>query len=83
MDERINFVATKAVHLGDQLEGVNTPRTRAAEALMLIKYFSEFMSNEQPTSELFTDPNQVCNILLFGYVVCNINYNILRTETFS
>ncbi|KAK2162172.1 hypothetical protein LSH36_102g02090 [Paralvinella palmiformis] len=59
LDERINFVATKAVHLGDQLEGVNTPRTRAAEALMLIKYFSEFMSNEQPTSELFTDPNQL------------------------
>ena len=30
-------MATKVVHLGDQLEGVNTPRAHAAEALQLMK----------------------------------------------
>ena len=59
LDERINFVATKVVHLGDQLEGVNTPRTRAAEAQRLMKYFLEFMDDRGPTSDLFSDPFQV------------------------
>jgi len=58
LDERINFVATKVVHLGDQLEGVNTPRTRAAEAQELMKYFSEFLNDKKP-SHLFSDPFQV------------------------
>ena len=26
LDEKINSVATKVVHLGDQLESINTPR---------------------------------------------------------
>ena len=47
------------VHLGDQLEGVNTPRARAAEAQMLIKYFSEFLVDDRPKSEVFSDPNQI------------------------
>ena len=47
------------VHLGDQLEGVNTPRARAAEAQMLIKYFSEFIDEGQPKSAVFTDPFQI------------------------
>ena len=59
LDERINFVATKVVHLGDQLEGVNTPRTRAAEAQLLMKYFSEFLSTSQPMSDIFTDRDKV------------------------
>ncbi|CAH1793026.1 unnamed protein product [Owenia fusiformis] len=56
LDERINYVATKVVHLGDQLENVNTPRARAAEAQKLMQYFSEFLNNEGPTSDLFSDP---------------------------
>jgi len=60
LDERINFVATKVVHLGDQLEGVNTPRTRAVEAQLLMKYFSEFMEDNRTLSHIFTDPFQVC-----------------------
>jgi len=32
LDSRINSVATKVVYLGDQLENVNTPRSRAVEA---------------------------------------------------
>lgn len=59
LDERINFVATKVVHLGDQLEGVNTPRTRAAEAQLLMKYFSEFLTSSHGTSDIFTDRNKV------------------------
>ena len=47
------------VHLGDQLEGVNTPRARAAEAQMLMKYFAEFMENGPLKSEIFVDPFQV------------------------
>lgn len=56
LDERINFVATKVVHLGDQLEGVNTPRARAAEAQLLMKYFTEFLDDGPPQSDIFTDP---------------------------
>lgn len=26
LDERINYIATKVIHLGNQLEAVNTPR---------------------------------------------------------
>ncbi len=59
LDERINFVATKVVHLGDQLEGVNTPRARAAEAYRLMKYFSEFLEDVPLQSEIFNDPFQV------------------------
>lgn len=59
LDERINFVATKVVHLGDQLEGVNTPRARAVEAQRLMNYLSEFLSDEPPKSTVFTDPFQV------------------------
>jgi len=58
LDDRINYVATKVVHLGDQLEGVNTPRAHAAEALKLMKYFDEFLSGEF-TSEIFVNPYQV------------------------
>jgi recyclin-1 len=59
LDERINSVATKVVHLGDQLEGVNIPRARAVEAQKLMNFFSEFLSDEPLKSAVFTDPNQV------------------------
>lgn len=52
-------MATKVVHLGDQLEGVNTPRARAVEAQRLMNYLDEFMSDEPPKSAVFTDPFQV------------------------
>ncbi|XP_071478533.1 exocyst complex component 5-like [Diadema antillarum] len=56
LDERINSVATKVVHLGDQLEGVNTPRSRAEEALKLIQYFADFMDDFNPVADIFNDP---------------------------
>lgn len=59
LDERISSVATKVVHLGDQLEGVNTPRARAVEAQRLMNYLSEFLSDDPPKSAVFTDPFQV------------------------
>lgn len=55
LDEKINSVATKVVHLGDQLESVNTPRSRDVEALKLMKHFEEFLGGETSLSPLFTD----------------------------
>ena len=54
LDERINSVATKVVHLGDQLESVNTPRAKAVEAQKLINYLNEFLVFSQPKSPVFT-----------------------------
>ncbi|GAB6031799.1 hypothetical protein CHUAL_010201 [Chamberlinius hualienensis] len=60
LDERINFVATKVVHLGDQLESVNTPRSRAVEAQQLMQYFAEFLGdNPSFFSENFSDSSQL------------------------
>lgn len=59
LDDRINSVATKVVHLGDQLEGVNTPRARDDEAQKLIKYFAKFTEEGPVLDELFNDPFQV------------------------
>ncbi|XP_063977769.1 exocyst complex component 5 isoform X1 [Diachasmimorpha longicaudata] len=55
LDERINFVATKVLHLGDQLESVNTPRARAVEAQKLMRHFSEFLSPGPLTDPIFAD----------------------------
>ncbi|XP_033227163.1 exocyst complex component 5 isoform X2 [Belonocnema kinseyi] len=59
LDERINLVATKVLHLGDQLENVNTPRARAVEAQKLMKHFSEFLSPGPLTGPIFTDKSSV------------------------
>lgn len=63
-------MATKVVHLGDQLEGVNTPRARAVEAQRLMNYLDEFMSDEPPKSAVFTDPFQV-NFVFFLILYIN------------
>jgi hypothetical protein len=59
LDEKINSVATKVVHLGDQLESVNTPRSRAVEALKLMKHFEDFVDGETSTSPVFTDKKRL------------------------
>ncbi|KAK7502742.1 hypothetical protein BaRGS_00005992 [Batillaria attramentaria] len=59
LDERISYVATKVVHLGDQLEGVNTPRARAVEAQRLMNYLAEFLTEQPLTSPVLTDPFQL------------------------
>uniref|UniRef100_A0A286XNY9 Exocyst complex component 5 n=1 Tax=Cavia porcellus TaxID=10141 RepID=A0A286XNY9_CAVPO len=58
LDEHISYVATKVCHLGDQLEGVNTPRQRAVEAQKLMKYFNEFLDGELK-SEVFTNSEKI------------------------
>ncbi len=59
LDEKINIVAAKVVHLGDQLESVNGPRSRADEALQLMQHFNEFLSDQPLESEIFMDPDRV------------------------
>ncbi|XP_046434817.1 exocyst complex component 5 [Neodiprion fabricii] len=59
LDERINFVATKVLHLGDQLESVNTPRARAVEAQKLMRHFAEFLSPGPLTDPVFTDKSSL------------------------
>lgn len=56
LDSHINFVATKILHLGDQLESVNIPRARGVEAQKLMNYFAEFLQEGSLTSVVFTDP---------------------------
>lgn len=59
LDERINYVATKVLHLGDQLESVNTPRARAVEAQKLMNHFAEFLSPGPLLAEVFTDKARI------------------------
>lgn len=59
LDERIDFVATKVVHLGDQLESVNTPRARAVEAQKLMNHFAELMSPEPEIDGVLSDPSKL------------------------
>ncbi|RZF49232.1 hypothetical protein LSTR_LSTR017540, partial [Laodelphax striatellus] len=58
LDERINYVATKVIHLGDQLESVNTPRSRAVEAQKLMNHFTEFLSPGPLLDDAFSDKSQ-------------------------
>ncbi len=60
LDARINNVATKVVYLGDQLENVNTPRSRAVEAQKLLTHFNGFIKPGGPFSPVFSDKEQVC-----------------------
>ncbi|CAB3383453.1 Hypothetical predicted protein [Cloeon dipterum] len=59
LDERINSVATKVLHLGDQLESVNLPRSRAVEAQKLMNHFAEFLGPGSPISDVFTDAKKI------------------------
>lgn len=64
LDEHISYVATKVCHLGDQLEGVNTPRQRAVEAQRLMTYFNEFLDGDL-RSDVFHNPDKVSELLPF------------------
>lgn len=64
LDEHISYVATKVCHLGDQLEGVNTPRQRAVEAQRLMTYFNEFLDGDL-RSDVFNNPDKVSMLLMF------------------
>lgn len=64
LDERINYVATKVIHVGDQLESINTPRSRAVQVHKLIGYLEEFMSAGPLSIDIFNDPTKVKTFLL-------------------
>jgi hypothetical protein len=59
LDEKINSVAGKIIHLGEQLENVNTPRTRTAEALKLLNHMSEFLVGGPVVNDIFTNKANV------------------------
>lgn len=59
LDDRINNVAKKVVHLGDQLEGVNATRSRADDALHLMGYFAKFHDSEEIDDDVFVTPSRV------------------------
>ena len=62
LEERINGIATKVVHLGDQLEGLNATRMRSERARSTMLYFSEFFSGDAPTSSIFTDATKASRV---------------------
>ncbi|XP_017143854.1 exocyst complex component 5 [Drosophila miranda] len=56
LDEKINSVAGKIMHLGEQLENVNTPRSRSVEAQKLLNFMSEFLAaGPVIVNDIFTD----------------------------
>ncbi|KRZ95401.1 Exocyst complex component 5 [Trichinella sp. T8] len=59
LNERVNSVAARVVHLGDQLQSVTAPRARAFEAYQLMVHFNEFLSDQPLESETFTDPDKL------------------------
>ncbi|KAJ8975924.1 hypothetical protein NQ317_014884 [Molorchus minor] len=59
LDGKINHVATKVLHLGDQLDSVNGPRARVVDAQRLLIHLSEFLSNGPLLSSIFSDPYRI------------------------
>ena len=59
LDGHLDGVAAKVVYLGDQLEGVNLPRSRMVEAQKLMKSFAEFLSPGPLSTPLMTEPSQL------------------------
>lgn len=58
-------MATKVIHLGDQLDNVNGPRARVVEAQRLMTQLSEFLTLGPLTSQLFTDSSKVSTNFAF------------------
>ena len=52
-------MATKVVHLGEQLESTNNRRERGVEAQSLMHHLSEFQVKAKPSMAIFTDPSRV------------------------
>lgn len=58
MDNRLDTVANKVHHLGQQLELINRPRSRAAEAHKLLKQFGEFLDTSYNPTISFSSSNK-------------------------
>ena len=52
-------MATKVVHLGEQLESTNNRRVRGMEAQSLMHHLTEFQAKAKPSMPVFTDPARV------------------------
>ena len=72
LEDRITYVATKVVHLGDQLESSNNRRMRAIEAVELMKYLEEFKTRSRPNLPVFTDPGRVSLASAHAAVPCSV-----------
>uniref|UniRef100_A0A6M2DSW5 Exocyst complex component 5 n=1 Tax=Xenopsylla cheopis TaxID=163159 RepID=A0A6M2DSW5_XENCH len=59
LDEKINSVSTKVLHLGEQLESVDAPRSRVAEAQKLMHYLGEFLSPGPVLAPIFVDKSKL------------------------
>lgn len=59
LDEKINSVAGKIIHLGEQLENVNTPRSRTVEAQRLLNHMTEFLIPGPIVNDLFSDKTRL------------------------
>ncbi|KAH7636226.1 exocyst complex component 5-like protein [Dermatophagoides farinae] len=55
LDKRLDIVADKVVYLGEQLEGVNTPRMRAVEAQKLMQHFARYLETPSETLNSFEE----------------------------
>lgn len=59
LDEKINSVAGKIIHLGEQLENVNTPRSRTVEAQRLLNHMTEFLIPGPIVNDIFNDKTRL------------------------
>lgn len=75
LDDRINSVATKVVHLGDQLENISIPRQRVKETEQVMKYFDEFHPGKE-LSPIFNDKNKV-SLIYYNLII------IINVQTYS
>lgn len=58
MDKRLDTVANKVHYLGQQLEQINRPRSRATEAYKLLKQFGEFLDTSYNPNATFSISNK-------------------------
>lgn len=87
LDKRLDNVADKVVYLGEQLEGVNTPRTRAVEAQRLMQEFARYLNEydeddlmnpfgdefEEDIGKLFDDADIIQKLYLISQELPNGN----------
>uniref|UniRef100_A0A8D8IFP8 Exocyst complex component 5 n=2 Tax=Culex pipiens TaxID=7175 RepID=A0A8D8IFP8_CULPI len=59
LDEKINSVAGKVIHLGEQLENVNTPRSRAVEAQLLLTHMGDFLTPGPIVNDIYSDKGKL------------------------
>lgn len=59
LDERINCIATKIIHVGDQLSSINTKRSRVFQVQKLIGFLERCIISDPITINIFDDQTKV------------------------